>query len=285
MAQLRDRMSEDLKLAGYALSTHRIYLHYAKNFAKHFMRSPAKMGEKEIRTFLLYLLDERKLSHDAYRQCHAALKFLYSVTLRRPFEVEPIPRRRGKRRLPIVLSGSEVQRVLAAFTEDKYRAVTMTIYAAGLRVSEACRLRIPDIDSKRMVIHVREAKGGKDRYVMLSKVLLHTLRDYFREHRPHDILFEGNSREGHVSREAVRSALRRAGNKAGVSKRLTPHILRHSFSTHLMELGTNLRVVQALLGHEHITTTSRYTSVSTRHLQGILSPLDVLSTPRGEILG
>ena len=285
MGQLRDRMAEDLKLSGYSPSTHRIYVHYAKNFAKHFMRSPAKMGEEEIRTFLLYLLDERKLSHDAYRQCHAALKFLYSVTLRRPFEVEPIPRRRGKRRLPTVLSGSEVQRLLKALTKDKYRAVVMTIYAAGLRVSEACRLRIPDIDSKRMVIHIREAKGGKDRYVMLSQVLLQTLRDYFREHRPRDFLFEGNSRTGHVSREAVRSALRRAGKKAAIAKNLTPHMLRHSFATHLTELGVNLRVVQALLGHEHITETSRYTSVSTRHLQRILSPLDVLSTPRANVLG
>lgn len=285
MGQLRDRMAEDLKLRGFSPSTQRIYVHYAKNFAKHFMRSPGEMGEEEIRTFLLYLLDERKLSHDAYRQCHAALKFLYSVTLGRPYEVEPIPRRRGKRPLPIVLSGSEVQRVFAAFTKQKYRVVAMTIYAGGLRVSEACRLRIADIDSKRMVIHVRLAKGNKDRYVMLSEVLLKALRAYFREYRPRDFLFEGNSRAGHVSREAVRSALRRAGKKAGVSKRLTPHILRHSFATHLTELGTNLRIVQELLGHEEITTTSRYTSVSTRHLQRIQSPLDLLSTSRGKVLG
>lgn len=285
MGQLRDRMAEDLRLKGFSPSTQRVYLHYAKEFAKHFMRSPARMGEEEIRTFLLYLLDERKLSHVTYRQCYAALKFLYSVTLRRPFEVESIPRRRGKRPLPIVLSGSEVRRVLAAFTKQKYRAVTMTIYAGGLRVSEACRLCIADIDSKRMVIHIRQAKGGKDRYVMLSQVLLKTLRAYFKEHRPSVFLFEGNSGDGHVSREAVRSALRRAGKKAGVSKALTPHMLRHSFATHLTELGVNLRVVQELMGHEHIKTTSGYTSISTRHLQRIQSPLDVLSTPRAKVLG
>jgi len=285
MGQLRDRMAEDLHLRGFSPSTRRVYLHYAKEFAKHFMRSPVQMGEKEIRTFLLYLLDERKLSHASYRQCYAALKFLYSVTLRRAFEVESIPRRRGKRPLPTVLSGSEVRRVLAAFTKEKYRAITMTIYAGGLRVSEACRLCIADIDSRRMVIHVREGKGGKDRYVMLSQVLLSTLRAYFREHRPQGFLFEGNSGDGHVGSEAVRSALRRAGRRAGVTKNLTPHTLRHTFATHLTELGTNLRVVQELMGHEHIKTTSGYTTVSTRHLQSIQSPLDVLSTPRAKVLG
>ena len=285
MGQLRNRMAEDLTLAGYSPSTHRIYLHYAKSFAKHFMRSPDNMGEEEIRTFLLYLLEERKLSHNSYRQCHAALKFLYSVTLRRAFEIETIPRRRGKRLLPTVLSGSEVQRLLESFTKDKYRTLVMTIYAAGLRISEACRLRIADIDSKRMVIHLHEAKGGKDRYVMLSRVLLDALREFFRRHRPRDFLFEGNGRSGHVSPETVRSSLRRAGKKAGIAKDLTPHMLRHSFATHLMELGVNLRVIQTLLGHQHITMTSRYTSVSTRHLQSIQSPLDVLTTPRGKILG
>ena len=285
MGQLRDRMAEDLRLGGFSSSTQRLYVHYAKHFARHFMRSPAEMGEKEIRAYLLYLLDERKLSHVTYRQCHAALKFLYSVTLRRSFEVESIARPRGKRPLPTVLSGSEVRRLLDSFAKDKYRTVVMTIYSAGLRVSEACRLRISDIDSRRMVIHLHEAKGGKDRYVLLSRVLLEALREFFRRHRPRDFLFEGGGRNGHICPESVRSAMRRAGKRAGITKKPTPHMLRHSFATHLMELGVNLRVIQALLGHQHIVMTARYTSVSTRHLQGILSPLDVLSTPRGEILG
>ena len=146
MGFLRDRMTEDLRLAGFSSDTQRIYLHYAKYFAKHFMRSPEEMGEDEVRSFLLHLLDKRKLSHNSYRQCYAALKFLYSVTLVRSFEVESIPRQRKKpQRLPNVLSGSEVQRFLDAFTKDKYRTMAMAIYAGGLRVSEACRLRIVDI--------------------------------------------------------------------------------------------------------------------------------------------
>lgn len=288
MGQLRDRMAEDLRLAGYSRTTARIYLHYAKHFAKHFMRSPAEMGKPEVRAHLLHLLDERKLSHDAYRQCYAALKFLYTVTLGRPFEVESIPRHRKPHRLPTVLSGSEVQDLLGGFQSFKYRAITMVIYAAGLRVAESCRLRAGDIDSRRMLIHVREGKGARDRYVMLSKMLLQVLRTYWRETkatRTGDFLFEGECGVGHISPESVRSAMRGAVAKAGIKKKVTPHMLRHSFATHLLELGTDLRVIQVLLGHRHIQVTTRYTNVSTQHIQRVRSPFDLLGTPAGKVLG
>jgi site-specific recombinase XerD len=283
MGYLRRRMVEDLRLAGFSPTTSRIYLHYAKYFTRHFMRSPNEMGEREVRSFLLHLLDERQLSHNSYRQCYAALKFLYEVTLRRSFEVASIPRHRGKPRLPVVLSGTEVQGLLDAFHNLKHRTIAMVMYAGGLRVSEACSLKLDDIDSKRMLIHVREGKGGHQRCVMLSKKLLSTLRTYWRQDRPRESLFPGKS--GHLGPAAVRTAVHRAAADAGLRKRVSPHVLRHSFATHLLETGTDLRVVQALLGHRHLQMTARYTKISTRHLQRIRSPLDLLGKPDGKVLG
>ena len=188
MGQLRDRMAEDLTLAGYSPSTQRVYLHYAKNLAKYFRRSPADLGELEIRTFLLHLLD-RKLSHVSYRQCYAALRFLYTVTLRRSFEVEWIPRKRTpKPELPIVLSGCEVRQLFDGIRSTKYRTMAMLMYGAGLRLQEASYLKSSDIDSERMLIHVRNGKGGKQRYVMLSHELLKALRQYWQEYRPRVLL-------------------------------------------------------------------------------------------------
>jgi site-specific recombinase XerD len=278
-------MVQDLKLAGYSPVTARIYLHYAKHFAKYFMCSPDQMGEREVRAFLLHLLEERKLGHGSYRQAYSALKFLYCVTLDRPFEVEAIPRRRKAKPLPVVLSGSEIRELLGGFRSPKYRTVTMVLYGAGLRVFEACRLRVADIDSRRMLIHVREGKGRKDRYVMLSQRLLEALRSHWKIHRSQGFLFPGQSGDGHLSTEAVRSAMRRVATRIGLKKRVSPHLLRHSFATHLLEIGTDVTVVQAVLGHRYITATARYTSISTRLIRRIRSPLDVLEAPEGQVLG
>lgn len=286
MGQLRERMVQDLKLTGYSPVTARIYLHYAKYFAKHFKRSPDEMGESEVRAFLLHLLDERKLEHNSYRQAYAALKFLYTVTLKRPFEVHSIPRRRRRPKpLPDVLAGSEVRAVIRAVEDLKYQVLTMAIYGAGLRVTEACQLRVEDIDSLRMLIHVRHGKGGKDHYVMLSQRLLQALRQYWVKRRPDDFFFPGRTKPGHLSPESVRVALRHAAAKAGVGKRVTPHLLRHSFATHLLETGTDLAVIQALLGHRYLESTAGYTRVSSRTIRRVQSPLDVLGTPAGRPLG
>jgi site-specific recombinase XerD len=286
MGQLRDRMTDDMKLANFSPSTIRYYLHYCKSFAKYFMRSPTQMGEKEVRTFLLHLLYERKFSHSSYRQCYAALKFLYTVTLKRGFEVETIPRPRKVYKLKEVLSGTEVESLLSSFTHPKYRAVTMAIYAAGLRVTEACRLCVQDIDSKRMLIHIRQGKGNKDRFVMLSKRLLHTLREWWKIAQPKDYLFEAKLGLGHpMSCTAFRTALKRATVKAKIRKRVTAHILRHSFATHLMELDTDITVIQALLGHRYIKDSTRYIHVSTKRIRQIKSPLDLLGTKKAKVLG
>ena len=284
MGQLRDRMVEDLKLAGYSPETAKVYLHYGKAFTKHFRRSPSELGEKEVRSFLLHLLEVRRLGHGSYRQCFAALKFLYRVTLKRPFEVESIPRPRTVRRLPNVLSGTEVEALLRAFEHPKYRVVSMVMYAAGLRVSEACRLKVDDIDSKRMLLHVRQGKGNQDRSVMLSHRLLENLRRYWRVERPSEYLFP-SSRAPHLCPASVRQVMRRVAKKAGLKKRVYPHLLRHSFATHLVEMGVDVTVIQALLGHRYLAATSRYTQVSRRHIQRLESPLDLLGTPKGLILG
>ncbi len=243
------------------------------------------MGEEEVRRYFLHLLDQRKLSHDAYRQAYSALKFLYEVTLRRPFEVPCVSRNRRPRPLPDVLSGSEVLRLFEAFRSAKYRLVTMTLYGAGLRVSEACRLRPGDIDSRRMLLHVRAGKGRKDRLVTLPRRLLESLRVYWRTHRPPDYLFPGKCVDGHVSPGSVRTALRYTARDAGLRKRVTPHLLRHSFATHLLEIGTDIAVIQALLGHRDIHATTRYASVSTHLIGRVRNPLDLLEAPEGRILG
>ncbi len=286
MGKLRDRMVQDLKLTGYSPVTARVYLHWITAFTRHFTRSPTEMGEEEIRSYLLHLLDERKLSHSSYRQAYASLKFLYTTTLKRPFEVHWIPRRRRRPRpLPNVLAGSEVRAVIRAIEDLKYQVLIMAIYGAGLRVTEACRLRVDDIDSLRMLIHVRHGKGGKDRYVMLSKRLLQTLRQYWKKHRPGELFFPGGTELGHLSPESVRKVLRQASAKAGLEKHVTPHLLRHSFATHLLETGTDLAVIQALLGHRYLESTAGYTRISSRVLRRVQSPLDVLGTAAGQLLG
>jgi site-specific recombinase XerD len=258
---------------------------YAKKFAQHFRRSPEILGEAEIRRYLLHLLDERRLSHDAYRQAYSGLKFLYTVTLKRSFELPILPRQRSPHPLPSVLSGSEVRRLLGAFSSHKYRVIAMALYGAGLRVSEACRLRTRDIDSRRMLIHVHEGKGRKDRFVTLSRRLLDTLRVYWRVHRPLDYLFPGKVLAGHVSPESVRKAVQLAAREAGLKKRVTPHLLRHCFATHLLETGTDVAVIRALLGHNDIRTTTRYTAIGKRAIGRARMPLDLLEESEGRLLG
>lgn len=284
MGQLRDRMEANLTLAGYADSTRRIYLLYAKQFTKHHMLSPAEMGEEEIRQYLLHMVEDRQISHETYRQIRAALTFLYNVTLKRPTEVAYLPVRRKKAKLPIVLSGIEAQTVLDAIRTPKYRAIMMAQYASGLRISEACRLRPEDIDSKRMVIHVRLGKGQKDRYTVLSERFLVFLRDYYRAYRPDGWLFPGRTKAGHASPGTSRKVLHKAVATTDISKKVTPHVLRHSFATHLLECGVDVTVIQALLGHKSLRATQIYTHVSVEHIGRVKSPLDLLGTPSAQPL-
>ena len=277
MGQLRDRMAADLVFRNFSPSTRRNYLLYAKKFAEFFMRSPEEMGEAEIRQFLLHQIEVKHLAYDSYRQIYASLKFLYSVTLNRPWQVERIPcPRQRERALPIVWPAEELTKLFASFRRLKYRVLFMTCYGAGLRINEACHLRIEDIDSKQMVLHVRHAKGGRERLTLLSPKLLPELREYWRQERPRPWLFPGQIPGQPLTPDAARQALAKACLDAGATWPCTPHTLRHCFATHLLDAGVDLVVLQALLGHACIKTTSRYTHVMLSRIQQITSPLDLL---------
>jgi site-specific recombinase XerD len=208
----------------------------------------------------------------------AAIRFLYTVTLRRPKVVERLHFPKVPIRLPDILSLQEIERLLAAINEPMYRAVAMAAYGAGMRISEACRLHTTDIDSQRGVIHIRLGKRRRDRCVMLSPVLLTALREYWKLYRPTPpVLFPSKKPNSYVNADTVRQALRRTQQKAGITKRTTPHSLRHAFATHLLEDGADISTIQVLLGHGSIRSTARYTQVSTRHIAQTKSPLDRLS--------
>jgi len=275
MGQLRDRMEQDLTLKGLAPSTRRNYLLYCRKFAAHYRRSPEELGEPEIRQFLLHAMQIDQVSYETYRQILAALRFLYTVTLGRSWEVErlPFPKHR-QRKLPEVPHRDQLLTIFQELKSPKYRAILISCYAAGLRISEACRMRLDDIDSRRMIIRVRQGKGCKERYTLLSPRLLGMLRCYWRAYRPVDWLFPGATPRGHISPHTVREVFRKARERAGLGKWCTPHTLRHAFATHLLEAGTDLVVIQALLGHTSIKTTSIYTHVSTDRISKVTSPLD-----------
>jgi len=275
-------MEQDLILRRLSPSTRRNYLLYCRKFAEHYWRPPEEAGEEEIRAYLLHLIHVEQVSYATYRQIVAALKFLYTVTLSRPWEVERIPFPRHRRpRLAEVLRQDQIVQLFAALRRPKYRAILMTCYAAGLRISEACQLRVEDIDSRRMVIRVQYGKGNKQRYTVLSQRLLVVLREYWKIDRPRFWLFPGRGASGYVAPATVRGVFRRAREEVGLGKRCTPHTLRHSFATHLLETGTDVLILQALLGHSTIKTTSTYAHVRTDHIRKVVSPLDLLPPPAG----
>ncbi len=282
MGIVHDRMAEDLRLKNYSQSTQTEYLRCAGHFIDYFDRSPVRLGEAEIREFLLHLTDEKKASPATVKMHVAALRFLYSVTLKRPEKVAGLVWPKVPHPLPDILSGSEVERLLNAVDSLKHRVILMAAYGAGMRIGEACSLATIDIDRERMVIHIRDGKRGRDRYVMLSPVLLEALRTYWRLYRPDGLaLFPGDKPGTCIQPETVRDALRQALKKAGIKKRVTPHTLRHVFATHLLEAGTDIRIIQKLLGHGSIRSTARYTQVSTKHIAATPSPLDRLRIAGG----
>jgi site-specific recombinase XerD len=277
MGKLHDQMQEDLLLKAYSPHTQKAYLRCARHFASHYMRSPEEMGEQEIRAFLLHLVRDRKASPATLSMYINALKFLYNVTLKRPEAVNGISYPKRPKTLPVILSPEEVLRVFEAIRSVKYKAIIAAAYAAGLRISEVCVLRIADIDSQRMRIHVRSGKGKKDRYVMLGDSLLSLLRQYYQKVRPQgEYLFPGQKPQRHITPTAVNQVLRKVVRQTGLAKKVTMHTLRHCFATHLMEAGTDIRILQVLLGHSSIRTTLRYTHITDRLVQKLVSPLDMI---------
>lgn len=277
MTLLRQRMMQDLELAGYALATQSKYINAIRRFAEHHGRSPEKLGQEEVRQWVEHLTEHGKLGPQALRLHFAALRFFYRKTLGKPEPVSFLSSPRDPKRLPVVLSVDEVARVLQSVVLLKYRVFCAMLYATGLRIGEACRLETSDIDAARGVIHVRNGKGGKDRLVGLRPQLLELLRNYWKQERPPAPWLFASRTGTHLNAKSVREALADAAKQAGIGKRVTPHVMRHCYATHLIEQGIELRVIQVLLGHESIRSTTRYAQVSAGMIAKTPSPLEQLT--------
>lgn len=274
MSKLREQMQADLQLIGITPKTQNVYLREVSNLANYFNKPPEQLGENEIREYLLYLLKERKLSQGTFRFYVAGLKFFYKTTLKRQEVVAHIRYPKQKKTLPIVLDMSEVEALFTVTENIKHKAILMITYSSGLRISEASRLKITDIDSKRMMVRVEQGKRSTDRYTILSQTALECVRQYWREHRPKQWLFEGTKEDTHITVSSITQIFHKAKKRAGITKPASVHSLRHAFATHLIEAGTSLHHVQLLLGHRSPTTTTVYLHVSQLNIAQVTSPLD-----------
>ena len=280
MTPLRQRMIDDMQLRNLAARTQKNYIAHVAGFAKYFGKSPDELDIEAVRQYQLYLLNQRKLSPESVNQYVSSVKFLYLTTLEMPWTSEYFPRVRRPHKLPVVLSQEEVLAFFDNVPSLKYRAALMVCYGAGLRISEAVALKVSDIDSERGLLRVEQGKGHKDRYAMLSPRLLDVLRRYYRATRPQGCyLFPSWRKEQHLCTTSLQLACREAALRAGIAKRVTVHTLRHSFATHLLENGTDIRIIQVLLGHSRIDTTARYAAVSPQVVAATVSPLDKLGHP------
>jgi site-specific recombinase XerD len=270
-------MIEDMQIRNLAPRTQTTYVEQVDRFARHFRKSPERLGPPEIRAWQIYLAQDKRLAASSISVAVAALRFLYTVTLRQEWTIkDDIPTCRQPHTLPEVLSPKEVATFLDAVKTLKQRVILTVCYAAGLRVSEAVRLKPTAIDSRRMVIRVEAGKGRKDRYVMLSPRLLDILRDYWNRTHPGEWLFPGDLPGEPITRFAVENACRQAREQSGIRRPVTPHSLRHAFAVHLLEAGTDLRTIQLLLGHSNLATTAKYLRVATNKVCATASPLDAL---------
>lgn len=276
MGVFRDAMTEAMALRGLAPKTCSTYLSWVRRLVKFCRVVPDQLTTDQVRAYLLYLTQERKLSFSTFNQALNAARFFFLDVLHRPFIVEGLRYQKPPRRLPVVMSEEEVSRLLAAAVSLRDRALLETAYATGMRVGEVTRLLITDLDSGRMVIRIEQGKGRKDRYVMLSQSLLLTLRAHWRESKPRVFLFPGADGKRPLSISAAQKVFKQAKQRAGIQKPVSFHTIRHSFATHLLEDGVNVRKIQALLGHRSLHTTERYTHVTENYLHEMRSPLDRL---------
>ena len=281
MTPLRQRFIEDMQLRNFAPTTQRSYIHYVAGFAQYFNRSPEQLDLEAVRQYQLHLRQERKLSTQSINIFLSAVQFLFLVTLEMPWNKEDFLRPRVEERLPVVLSPQEVEAFFNHVHGLQNRVVLLTCYGSGLRVSEAVSLKTSDVDPERMLLRVEQGKGAKDRYTMLSPTLLSILRAYFRIVAPGGPwLFPSPwNHQNHVTAGTIQAACHQAWQRSGLTKRVSPHVLRHCFATHLLERGSDTRVIQALLGHSRITTTARYLAVSPTTIRKTASPLDQLWKP------
>jgi integrase/recombinase XerD len=281
MTHLRKMMLEELERRNYAQSTIHSYLRTVAEFSLHFHRPPNQLGPDHIRQYQAHLFGQRKLAPSTVTQRLAALRFFYIKTLRKPWSVTETPYPKKVQRLPIILSTEEVAQLIDSALTAFHRILLMTLYATGVRRAELARLKITDIDSRRMIIHIQGGKGRKDRDVMLSPTLLQALREYWRglRRKPTDWLFPGgrwHTANHPITPKVVWNACEKAAQRAGIHKKIHPHTLRHCFATHLLEAGADLRTIQVLLGHRDLEETTIYLHLSQRHLNATASPLDSL---------
>ena len=277
MTPLRQRMIEDLTIRNYSPRTIEVYVDRVAKFAQYFGQSPDQLGPAHIREFQVFLVQTKKASWTKFNQSVCALRFFYRVCLGKTWMIEHIPFPKQPKRLPVVLSRQEVTRLFGAVSNIKHRTILMTLYATGLRLSEMLALQLGDLDSQRMLLRVRQGKGGKDRYVPLPETLLEHLRRYWKQYRPFTWLFPGADLHAPLTASTVQRVCTKAARKAGLSKKVTPHTLRHSFATHHLEAGTNLKTIQVLLGHRNLNTTSIYLHVAAQAPGQSRDALDLLA--------
>lgn len=274
MTPLRYKMISALELKNYAPSTKKKYINHVIKFAKFFGKCPSELGPKEIEEYLHFTL-AKNYSSCHYRQIISALRFFYRHVLFQDWMIPHIPfPRKNVRKIPKVLSIREAYLVLEALENLKSRAIIATLYGTGLRSFELQELKCSDINSKEMLIHVRKGKWDKERFVMLPKSLLILLREYYKEYKPREYLFEG--KKGKLSQAVFQRTCREAGKVAKIEFNVTPRMLRHCFATHLLEAGTDILTIKTLLGHSYVATTQIYTHVTNERISGIRSPLDRL---------
>lgn len=278
MSTLREKMKQEMILVGLAESTQVIYLKAVMNLRDYYNKSPTKFTEQEIKTYLLYLKKEKKLAPNTYNTHIYGLRFFYCMTLRRPMFKLSLPTTKVTYKLPDILSSDEVQRIIKATNGIKYRTLLMVIYSAGLRVSEALNLKMSDIDSDRMTLHIRCAKGGKDRYVILSPVVYNALKDYWKACKFKELVFPSKKNvDRPLSANRASQIFKEAKQKAGVTKPGGIHSLRHGFATHLLESGADIFAIKTLLGHASIQSTVRYLDFVPHRHQNLVSPIDRLA--------
>jgi len=284
VTRLIQQLHDELVRRQYAASTIESYVKIVEAFRQHAGRRLDRTGPDDLRRYHVHLLEDRKLAVGTVVIQISALRFFFLRVLKRRDMKEDLPYPKDRRRLPTVLSPDEVQRLIASARNLYHRTMLMTLYGAGLRRSELCRLKVSNIDSQRMVLRVEQGKGGRDRDVPLSATLLTTLREYWRWMRPKTYLFPG-TRNGWradkpITSKVIWEAVRLATEKAGIDKHVTPHTLRHSYATHLLEAGADLRTIQLLLGHADLSHTTVYLHLSQRHLQAAPNPLEQMQVPR-----
>jgi site-specific recombinase XerD len=277
MGKLKEKKQKNMDIKGYSPRTKKLYLKEIEKFVGYYCKSPEEISTEEIKDYLHYIITEKKCSSSVLHQAYSAIKFLYVTVLGGKWGFSNIPRMKQEKRLPVILDTSEVLSLVHATSNIKHRAILTVIYSSGLRVSEAAKLKITDIDSKRMQIRVEQAKGSKDRYTILSDFALDILRKYWIAYRPKYWLFNGQGGRGHISVRTIQKIFENCREKAGINKHITVHSLRHSFATHLLEKGTDLHHIQLLMGHSSPKTTTVYLHVKRNDLVKISSPLDSLA--------